>query len=51
MIGKGVVDMQILNLSKEDGEAIIRLDTTELTTLCNAIVLLQKRNGQKRNIS
>lgn len=42
MIGKGVVDMQILNLSKEDGEAIIRLDTTELTTLCNALYYCRK---------
>ena len=34
--------MQILNLSKEDGEAIIRLDATELTTLCNALYYCRK---------
>ena len=39
---KGVVDMQILNLSKEDSEAIIRLDATELTTLCNALYYCRK---------
>lgn len=39
---EGVVDMQILNLSKEDGEAIIRLDATELTTLCNALYCCRK---------
>ena len=39
---KGVVDMQILNLSKEDDEAIIRLDATELTTLCNSLYYCRK---------
>lgn len=34
--------MQILNISKEDGEAIIRLDATELTTLCNALYYCRK---------
>ena len=34
--------MQILNLSKEDGEAIIRLDATELTTLCNSLYYCRK---------
>ena len=34
--------MQILNLSKEDSEAIIRLDATELTTLCNALYYCRK---------
>lgn len=43
--------MQILNLSKEDGEAIIRLDTTELTTLCNALYYCRKEMVKKRNIS
>lgn len=34
--------MQILNISKEDSEAIIKLDATELTTLCNALYYCRK---------
>ena len=34
--------MQILNLSKEDSEAVIRLNATELTTLCNALYYCRK---------
>lgn len=42
MIWEGVFDMQILNISKEDNEAVIRLNATELTTLCNTLYYCRK---------
>ena len=42
MNSKGVFNMQILNISKEDSEAVIRLNATELMTLCNALYYCRK---------